>query len=82
MACGCPVAAANAGALPEVCGDAAVLFDPREPDAIATGVAEALERADDLRRRGLAHAARFSWDEAARGHDDVYAAAAARPRRK
>ena len=31
MACGCPVAAAAAGSLPEVCGDAAVLFDPLEP---------------------------------------------------
>ncbi len=31
MACGCPVAAAAAGSLPEVCGDAAVLFDPLDP---------------------------------------------------
>ena len=31
MACGCPVAASNAGSLPEVVGDAAVLFDPYDP---------------------------------------------------
>jgi glycosyltransferase involved in cell wall biosynthesis len=33
MACGCPVLAARAGALPEVCGEAAVLLDPDVPDA-------------------------------------------------
>jgi glycosyltransferase involved in cell wall biosynthesis len=76
MACGCPVAAANAGALPEVCGDAAVLFDPHQPEAIVNGVTEALARADELRKLGLEHAARFSWDDAARGHDAVYAATA------
>ena len=69
MACGCPVLAASAGAVPEVCGDAALWFDaagghPRP--------AEALERllrepglAQDLRRRGLARAAGFSWHTAA-----------------
>lgn len=65
MACGCPVLAAAAGAVPEVCGDAALWFgaaggQPRP--------AEALERllrepglAGELRRRGLARAAGFSW---------------------
>ena len=49
MACGCPVAASRAGSLPEVCGDAAVLFDPDDPKAIAAGVLEALDRAEELR---------------------------------
>jgi glycosyltransferase involved in cell wall biosynthesis len=77
MASGCPVAAASVAALPEVCGDAAVLFDPRDPMAIAAGVAAALERAEELSRLGLERAARFSWDDAAKGHDDAYRAAAA-----
>lgn len=76
MACGCPVAASNAGAVPEVCGDAAVLFDPTDPSAIAEAILEADERRDDLRERGLARAAEFTWDETARMHDAVYAAAA------
>ena len=35
MACGCPVASSNAGSLPEICGDAARLFDPEDVSAIA-----------------------------------------------
>ena len=76
MACGCPVAASSAGSLPEVVGDAAVLFDPHDPASIAAGALEALARADDLRARGLAHAARFTWEATARAHDRVYEAAA------
>ena len=75
MACGCPVAASDAGSLPEVVGDAAVLFDPREPESIAAGISETLDRADELRRRGLARAAGFTWDATARAHDRVYEAA-------
>ena len=73
MACGCPVAAAAAGSLPEVCGDAAVLFDPLDPDAIARGIDEALGRSAELSERGLVRAATFTWDETARKHDAIYA---------
>jgi len=72
MASGCPVAAATSGALPEVCGDAAVLFDPEDARAIANSVREALSRADDLRAAGIARAAEFTWTESARRHEDVY----------
>ncbi len=72
MACGCPVAASSAGSLPEVCGDAAVLFDPTEPEAIADGIREALRRSGELSAAGPARAARFTWDATARAHDDVY----------
>ncbi len=72
MACGCPVAASRAGALPEVCGDAAVLFDPGDPAAIAAGIEEGLERAAELSAAGPARAALFSWEACARAHDAVY----------
>jgi glycosyltransferase involved in cell wall biosynthesis len=72
MACGCPVACSDAGSLPEVVGDAAVLFDPRDAAAIAVGVENALRRSDDLGVRGRERAARFTWDATARAHDDVY----------
>lgn len=76
MACGCPVACSEAGSLPEVVGDAAVLFDPHDPSAIAAGVEDALARADDLAARGTQRAARFTWRATARAHDDVYELAA------
>jgi glycosyltransferase involved in cell wall biosynthesis len=76
MASGCPVAAARAGALPEVCGAAAVLFDPADPEAIASGVLDALARAAELVPAGLARAAAFTWERAAHAHDAVYALAA------
>jgi glycosyltransferase involved in cell wall biosynthesis len=76
MACGCPVAASNAGSLPEVVGDAAVLFDPHDPQAIAAGIDEALDRAGELASRGIERAERFTWDATARAHDRVYEAVA------
>jgi glycosyltransferase involved in cell wall biosynthesis len=77
MACGCPVAASSAGAIPEVCGDAAVFFDPTDVDAMAAAMLEADNRRDELREKGLSRAARYTWDETARRHEDVYRAAAA-----
>ncbi len=76
MACGCPVAASNAGSLPEVVGGAAVLFDATDPRAIADGIAEALDRTDELAPLGLERAAAFTWDATARSHDRVYEAVA------
>jgi glycosyltransferase involved in cell wall biosynthesis len=69
MACGCPVVAARAGALPEVCGEAALLADPNDPDAIAAAIARVLDEpglADRLRQAGRARAAAFTWEQAAR----------------
>jgi glycosyltransferase involved in cell wall biosynthesis len=76
MACGCPVAASHAGSLPEVCGNAAVFFDPLDPDAIGAGIDEALRRADELSAAGPPRAALFTWDANARAHDEIYADAA------
>jgi glycosyltransferase involved in cell wall biosynthesis len=75
LACGCPVASSDAGSLPEVLGDAAVLFDPEDPSAIAAGVVEALDRAGELSALGPSRAAAFTWEATARAHDEVYALA-------
>lgn len=64
MHCGCPVLAARAAALPEVCGDAAAYFDPAQPGALATGLQSLVSdpaRRDGLRRAGLERARQFSW---------------------
>ena len=72
MASGCPVAAADAGALPEVCGGAARLFDPTDPAAIAEAVLDVLDDRETWRARGLERAELFSWDATARATEEVY----------
>ena len=72
MACGCPVASSNAGSLPEVVGDAARLFDPFQPEAIAEAVEDVLRAPDEWSRRGLERASLFSWARTAHEHDAVY----------
>jgi glycosyltransferase involved in cell wall biosynthesis len=78
MACAAPVAAARAGSLPEVCGEAAVLFDPGEAAAIARGVNEAIARTPELAALGPARAAGFTWAACAERHEDAYRAASTR----
>jgi glycosyltransferase involved in cell wall biosynthesis len=69
MACGCPVAASDVASIPEVCGDAAVYFDPLDPESIADAIRAVLDRPPS---GGIERAARFTWDECARRHDEVY----------
>jgi glycosyltransferase involved in cell wall biosynthesis len=81
MSAGVPVMASNAGALPEVVGDAAVLFESTDADALAHGLArlatdEAWAR--DRASAGLARARAFTWDAAARELRRAYDAAVAR----
>jgi glycosyltransferase involved in cell wall biosynthesis len=69
MARGVPVACANASSLPEVAGDAALLFDPREELAIADALRRLLDDAtlrEQLRARGLARVREFTWERTAR----------------
>lgn len=61
MACGTPVVAARAGALPETCGDAARYADPSDPDDIARQVLQAIDDAS-LGAEGRRRAAHFTWE--------------------
>ena len=72
MACGCPVAASNAAAIPEAVGDAAALFDPDDPEDVAAVVSAVLESPERLAAAGLERAQRFTWAETARRHEEVY----------
>jgi len=66
---GTPVACSNATSLPEVAGDAALLFDPLDANAIAASIRRILEDAAlaaRLRASGLERATSFSWDKTAR----------------
>jgi len=68
LACGCPVVASRAGALPEVLGDAARYFDPSDEEGMAEalvwGVREG--RSPEARARGFRRAREFTWERAAR----------------
>jgi glycosyltransferase involved in cell wall biosynthesis len=79
MACGCPVLAARAGALPEVCGDAAQLLDPDDPGAWRAAMLALLDepsRRNALLEAGLARARTFTWERTARELAGVYRAVA------
>ena len=72
MASGCPVAASNAASLPEVVGDAAVIFDPHEPESIAAGIVEAVNRGSELTELGLSQVSKFTWETCGDRHVQAY----------
>ncbi len=68
MASGLPVVCSNAGALPELVGDAARMAEPEDIDGLADAVGEVLadsRLAADLRARGVRRAASFRWESTA-----------------
>jgi glycosyltransferase involved in cell wall biosynthesis len=75
MQCGAPVVASDIPAFREIAGDAALLVDPLDPEAIADGARRVLSDArlaESLRVRGRTNAARFSWRQAARDTLSAY----------
>jgi glycosyltransferase involved in cell wall biosynthesis len=91
MACGCPVIALRRSAVPEVVGEAAVLLDEPDEQGLAAAITRVVEDracAADLRARGLARAATFSWARTAAATEAVYGevgriiAAGSSPRRR
>jgi len=78
MACGCPVLAADAGALPEVCAGAAALLSPDRPEAWLAALTRLAADPDHRRRlaaAGRARAQELTWQATAQGLVEVYRAA-------
>jgi glycosyltransferase involved in cell wall biosynthesis len=70
MACGAPVVASNTTSIPEVVGDAGLLCDPRDIEAVTSALKRVLaerELANHLRARGLDRAAGFTWAKTGAG---------------
>ena len=68
MQYGCPVATSNVSSLPEAGGDAAVYFDPNDPDDIAKSLESIIqneELRDKLIKKGYEQVKKFSWEKAA-----------------
>lgn len=82
MSHGAPVVTSAGGATAEVAGDAAVLVDPHSPESIADGLSQALARADELRDRGRARAAEYTWARAAAATVAAYHDARERARQR
>jgi glycosyltransferase involved in cell wall biosynthesis len=79
FAAGVPVLTSSASSLPEVAGDAALLVDPRDEDAIASGLAQLFADPDlrgVLAAAGLVRAAGFTWERCARATIEVLRRAA------
>lgn len=75
MACGTPVVTSSVSSMPEVCGDAALLVDPTDPSAIASGLLRATTDESvraDLVCKGHARARQFSWAESVRRIHGIY----------
>lgn len=82
MARGVPVACSNSSSLPEVAGDAALLFDPSDVGAISVALRRLLTDpvlAETLRARGLQRVRQFTWEHTARLTLDSYARALGLP---
>ncbi len=75
MACGTAVACANTSSLPECAGDAALLFPPDDPDAIAASLEQACgdeNLRSELIRRGTQRVQEFQWERAAERLIEIY----------
>ena len=75
MACGCPVITSNVSALPEVVGDAALLINPHDSDALADAMLTLLHdesRRDELRQKGYQRVKNYTWAESARKMLAIY----------
>lgn len=81
MACGTPVLGSRAGSIPEVVGDAGILFDPHQPMEIAEAIRRVIHAPDgaaELRLTALARSRLFTWSHAAELAWDCLERAAAR----
>jgi glycosyltransferase involved in cell wall biosynthesis len=75
MSAGVPVVTTRTGGITEVVGDAAILVEPGDTDALAYALERVIDddaKASDLRARGLANIERFSWDRTARDLSSLY----------
>jgi len=75
MACGTPVVSSNAASLPEVVGDAALLFDPHKIEEMTQAMQKVLmdnNLCQSLITKGFKQVRKFSWEETARETLKVY----------
>lgn len=75
MHCGCPVVVSDRASLPEVVGDAGLLFNPKDINGIASAIQDVLSDSrlrEELIQRGYRQARKFSWGKTARETLQIY----------
>ena len=75
MACGAPVIASRISALQETLSEAAILVEPHDVQTLSRTIIDVLKderRRAAMREAGIKHAAKFSWDTAAKLTHDLY----------
>jgi len=75
MACGCPVIASDCSSIPEVVNDSAMLIDPYDNEMIADAIlrlAQDRQLQKDFQNRGWEQVKKYSWEESAKQHLDIY----------
>ena len=75
MACGCPVITSNVSACPEVAGEAAIIIDPRNVQALQNAMEQLIDQIRGIGQSfitvGLQRAAQFDWKKSAEGHAET-----------
>ncbi|MCL0053303.1 glycosyltransferase family 4 protein [Dehalococcoidales bacterium] len=75
MACGCPVVTSNTSSLPEVVGEAGIRVNPYDTDSLVEAIRQVLTNSqlrEEMVRKGLEQAKKFSWEKTARQTQEVY----------
>jgi len=75
MACGIPVVASSTSAIPEICGDSALLVPPDEPEVVADAILKVLDDREErfrLNQHAKERLKNFSWDFSGEQHLKIY----------
>jgi glycosyltransferase involved in cell wall biosynthesis len=75
MACGMPVITSNTSSLPEVVGDAGIMVDPTDEEAMSKSIFELLtneSKKEELIQKGLKQSKLFQWDDGAKITEEIY----------
>lgn len=75
MQCGCPVACSNTSSMPEIAGEAAMFFDPKDPDEIGSvleSVVHSSELTEKMRRLGYEQVKKYSWEQCSHKTAQIY----------
>ena len=72
MSLGCPVLASHSASIPEVCGEAAIYFDPKIRESLDRALQELPSVRDQLIEKGIQRSSERTWDLCAKRHDRIF----------